>query len=107
MESYINANSIQRQKAIKRMNVININILCECALNVLVNTKLTSCAQKRLLHKYLKPYNNELYDLICCKMCLHERRNLCVYLHDCIALLLKMLLPSLCNLCKKKIVKIK
>lgn len=99
VESYLNASAKQRQKAIKKMNLENINILCECVLNVLLNPHLTSPRQKRLMEMYITPFNEHLYDLICCKMCLRERRNLCIYMNDVIALLLKLLHPSLLHSC--------
>lgn len=95
VESYLEANSKQRKRAIRKMNLRTMNSLCECVLNILVNKKLTSTKQKILLQKYLAPFNNELYDLVCCKMCLKERKNLCIYLHNCVALALKLLYPSL------------
>lgn len=95
LQSYIKADSDQRRKGIHKMNKQQINTLCECVLNILYNKDTTTKKQRKVIKKYLKPYETKFKELTTASMCTDKRKTLCCYLRNCIAILIELLYPCM------------
>ena len=97
LKEFAKASSQSRYKAIMKMNEKCINLLCECSMNVIYNPFLTTNSQKKKLNHCLHDYKSHLQLLCCCHLCPSMRRQYCLYMRNCIGVLLNVLLPLIKN----------
>lgn len=97
-ERFAKATSKERKSALLKLNNSSIQMLCECCLNGLFNKDFVrKCCDSKFkkCKNMLAPYKCHLCILAVGKLSALDRRMLCIYLRNCLGVLISILLPSL------------